>query len=208
MTSVLDRLRGDFEVDEWGCDTAVQDAIHAALGPWLRVEVSGGDHLPADGAAVLVANRRWGLVEPAVVGRAVREVTGRRMRFVGLPDIAPLSTVLRRAGAAVNQPAEVASLLRAGHLVGLPLSLRPGFPPMAGEASPNDMRAPLDARAPVLPVAVVGGEMSGRWKVYVGAAVPCPRARGPLALAELADAARNGVQALLDEATPPRWPWR
>jgi hypothetical protein len=203
--SVVSRLRGDFEVDPWGCDPALQDAIDAVLRRVLRITVSGEEHLPDAGPAVLVANRRWGVVEPAVVGRAVRQVAGRRMRFVGLPDVAPIGTVLRRAGAAVNHPAEVASLLRAGHLVGLPLSVQLGRPPMAGNLAPADMAPALEARAPVLPVAVVGSMVTGSWRVFVGEAVSCPRSRGPLALAELADGARNGVQHLLDEASPPRW---
>jgi 1-acyl-sn-glycerol-3-phosphate acyltransferase len=205
--SIVDVLRGDFVVDQWGCDPGVQDMIDTLIRPLLRIEVVGAENVPGDGPAVLVANRRWGVVEPAVIGRAVRDATGRRMRFVGLPDVAPLSTLLRRAGAVVNTPAEIASLLRAGHVVGQPLSVRMGHPPMAGNLAPDDMAAALDVRAPVLPVAAVGGDIIGRWRVYIGPPVPCPKARGPLALAELADSARNGVQALLDEATPPRWPW-
>jgi hypothetical protein len=78
---------------------------------------------------------------------------------------------------------------------------------MAGEVAPMDMSAPFDVGAPVIPAAVLGGDISGRWRVYFGEPLAPPRSRGPLALAELADGARNAVQALLDEATPPRWPW-
>ena len=204
--SVLDRLRGDFEVDAWGCDPAVQDAIDAVIRPLLRIDISGEENLPG-GRCTLVSNRRFGVLEPMVLGRAVRMATRRRLRVVGLPDLAPFATVLRRAGAVVNHPAEVAGLLRDGRMVALPLSVRFGNPPMAGDISPDDMAGPLAAQSPVVPVSITGGEFARSWRVAFGAPVPCPKARGPLALAELADAARNGVQALLDEATPPRWPW-
>ena len=35
---------------------------------------------------MLVANRRFGLSEPFVLARGVRRATGRRVRFLGIPD--------------------------------------------------------------------------------------------------------------------------
>ena len=137
----------------------------------------------------------------------------RRLHF-GLGEQAKIEKVViqwpsgrteTRTGLAVNRPAEVAALFRAGHIVGLPLAVRPRRPLMAGQVSPADVWAAAELGVPVIPVAVIGGEMSGRWRVFAGEPVPAPRARGPLGLAELADGARHGVQALLDEATPPRW---
>ena len=49
-----------------------------------------------------------------------------------------------------------------------------------------------------------GGELTGRWRVLVGPPVEHPPGSTPLDLAQLADGARNGVQALLDDASPPR----
>ncbi|HEV7888780.1 MAG TPA: hypothetical protein VGO92_14580, partial [Acidimicrobiales bacterium] len=187
------RLRGDFEVDEWGADPELVDLIDPLVAPFIRVTVEGASRVPAEGPAVLVANRRVGLLEPFVLVRGVRQATGRRTRFLGIPDIAPVGPVLRRLGGAINRPDETAGLLRAGHLVGLPLG--PSFrrPLRAGALSPQAVEPALDLDVPVLPVAVVGGEVTGRWEVLIGEPVPRPTARGPLALAELADEARAGV---------------
>jgi 1-acyl-sn-glycerol-3-phosphate acyltransferase len=118
-----------------------------------------------------------------------------------------LSTPLRRLGAVVDRPAEVASLLRGGHIVGLPLAMQLRSRMRAGRLSPADVAPALQLGIPVIPVAVVGGELSGRWRVYVGEPIDPPRSQGPLALADLADGAQEAVQFRLDEAFPPRWPW-
>jgi hypothetical protein len=129
------------------------------------------------------------------------------VRFTGLIDLAPIGTPLRRLGAVVSSGAEVTSLLRAGHLVGLPLAMQARSRMRAGGLSPEDVAPALEVGAPIVPVAVVGSALGGRWTVHVGGAVQRPSSRGPLALAEAADATRSGVQALLDDAFPPRWPW-
>ncbi|OOK63660.1 acyltransferase family protein [Mycobacterium kansasii] len=55
------RLTGDYSVDEFGFDPHFNDAIVRPLlrfffRSWFRVEVSGIENLPSDGAALLVAN--------------------------------------------------------------------------------------------------------------------------------------------------------
>jgi 1-acyl-sn-glycerol-3-phosphate acyltransferase len=207
LSSVGRRLRGDYEIDEWGHDPELVDLLAPLAGPFMRVSVEGAAHVPVEGPAVLVANRRLGFVEPFVLLRGLRESTGRRARFLGVPDVAPVGPWLRRFGGTVNRPDELASLLRAGHLCALPLG--PGLrkPLRAGALAPESVAPALEMNVPVLPAAIVGGELTGRWEVLLGPPVPRPTSRGPLALAELADQARSAVQALLDEAFPPRWPF-
>jgi hypothetical protein len=204
-TLIADRLAGRFEIDEWGADPALVDLIDPITALLLRIEVDGSELLPESGPALLIANRRVGAAEPFVVGRAVRKATGRRVRFLGVPDVPVAGPVLRRLGGGVDHPAELASLLRAGHLVALPLATTWRRPRRAGILTPESLVPALDQQVPVLPVSVVGGELTGRWRVTVGEPVELPAGRGPLALAELADAARAGVQRLLDEQSPPRW---
>src|SRR6185312_6462883 len=55
------RLLGDYTVDEFGFDPHFNDAIVRPLlrfffKSWFRVEVSGVENIPSDGAALLVAN--------------------------------------------------------------------------------------------------------------------------------------------------------
>ena len=76
---------------------------------------------------------------------------------------------------------------------------------MAGALAPEALAPALDLGVPVVPVALVGRELLGRWRVLVGEPLPPPAGPGPLALAELAEAAHDSVQGLLDEAFPPRW---
>jgi hypothetical protein len=61
----------------------------------------------------------------------------------------------------------------------------------------------LATGAEVLPVAVTGRETGRRWRLVVGPPIEHPTSRGPLAAEELAERARAGVQALLDDEFPP-----
>lgn len=200
---VAGRVRGDFDIDEWGHDPELVGAVAPLLR--FRTEVTAA-HVPDSGPAVIVANRRSGVCEPFVLMRAVRQRTGRLLRFLGIPDVAPLALPLRRLGGAVDDPHELRGLLRAGHLVALPLGPTFRKPLRAGNLDPRSLAPALELGVAVIPAAVVGGELTGRWRVHIGSPVPHPSGPPtPLALAELADSARAGVQELLDEAFPPRW---
>jgi 1-acyl-sn-glycerol-3-phosphate acyltransferase len=201
------RWSGDYEIDEWGYDRDLVDLLDPIFGVVWDIKVSGHEHLPAQGPALLVSNRRAGLIEPFAIARGIRRATGRRVRFVGIPDVPVVGASLRRVGGAVHRPAEIAALLRADQLVTLPLGRRWRRKREAGSLTPDVLEPAVALGVPVLPVALAGGEVSGRWRMLVGEAVPAPAAPGPLGLAELAEGVHDGVQALLDEAFPPRWPW-
>lgn len=101
------RLDGTNVVDPWGLDADV----HAAVAPLLArmpVEVAGA---AGDGALLVVT--RWRLRVAVGLLRA----TGRPPRVLGIPDVEPLASAVRRLGGAVAHPAEAAALLRAGQLV-------------------------------------------------------------------------------------------
>jgi 1-acyl-sn-glycerol-3-phosphate acyltransferase len=205
--AVRARAGGAYTVDPWGYDPDLVELVDPVSGLIWPVRVSGAERLPGSGPAVLVANRRLGLVEPFVVARGLRLATGRRVRFLGIPDVALLGPALRRAGGAIARPEELAALLRAGQVCLLPLS-RCRSRWVAGTLPPETLAPALALGAPVVPVAVTPPGLTGPWRVWVGEPVPAPVGRGPLALAEMAEAVREGVQALLDEAHPPRWPFR
>lgn len=198
------RMSGEYDVDEFGLDVELIELLDPLASLRYRVDVRGAEHVPAEGPAVIVANRRFGLSEPVVLGRGVRLATGRRVRFTGIPDIAPVGPVLRRLGGAVAHGDEMASLLRMGHVVTVPLqrSLRRG---LAGPLAAFALEPALAQGVPVIPAAVMGREMGRRWRVLLGPPLPRLGGRGPLAMAELADEAREGVQRLLDEVAPPHW---
>jgi hypothetical protein len=197
------RFDGAYTVDEWGLDADLVQLLSPLLAVRWHVTVDGADALPADGPALLVFSRRFGLSEPFVVSRGVRHTTGRYVRVAGAPDIAPVGPALRRLGAVLARPDELAGLLRADHLVAVGLGATPRHRHHAGRP-PLDLLAPaLATGAPVFPVGVTGHELGRRWRLVIGPPVERPATRGPLAAEELADRARAGVQALLDEQFPP-----
>lgn len=198
-------LRGDVKVDPWGSEPAFVDLVVGVTAPVARVTVGGPGTLPASGPALLVANRRLGIAEPLALLRAVHQATHRHARFLGLPDVAPMGPILRRVGGAIDRPEELAGLLRDNNVVMVFLGRTFGRPPRAGGLDAQRVAPALRLGVPVIPIAVYGGDLTGHWRVMVGEPVEPPVGRSPLALSELAQRARAGVQELLDEASPPMW---
>lgn len=194
------RIDGTHPIDEWGLDADLIEAASPLVGLRWSVETQWIDRVPTAGGAVLVHNRVLGLSEAVVLARGVRQATGRHVRTAGLPDIAPVATLGRALGAVVDRPDELTGLLRDGHLVGLPLG-RDVRARRAGPLAPEALAPALTTGVPVIPVALVGREVGRHWRVLVGEAIDHPPGKGPLAVAELVDAARARVQGLLDSAT-------
>ncbi len=196
------RRTGDYTVDLWGADSDWVDMLGALTMPFVRVRIDGAEHLPLDGGAVLVANRRLGLGEPLAVSVGIRRATQRLVRPVGAPDLSYIGPVLRRFGMVRAAADEVRSVVASGEMVVVALS--PERRRRAGTVAPDLLAPALDLGVPVLPVAVIGGELTGSWRVHIGGPLPAPSTtrRTPLAAAELADRARAGVQMLLDDVFP------
>lgn len=197
------RVEGSYTVDEWGLDTDLIQMLSPVLALRWQVVVDGIDAMPADGPALLVFNRRFGLSEPFVVSRGVRQASGRHVRIAGAPDVAPLGSALRRLGGVLARPDEIAGLLRAGHVVAVSLDASPRRRQLAGVAPAALLAPALATGADVLPVAVTGRELGRRWHLMIGAPIDHPTSRGPLAAEELADRVRSAVQTLLDDEFPP-----
>ena len=191
------RIDGTHPIDEWGLDPDVIEACSPLVGLRWSVETQWVERVPDHGGGVLVHNRVLGLSEAVVLARGIRRATGRHVRTAGLPDVPPVATLGRAFGAVVDRPAELTGLLRVGHLVGLPLG-RDVRSHRAGPLAPEALAPALTTGVAVIPVALVGREVGRRWRLLVGEAIDHPPGKGPLAVAELVDAARAGVQALLD----------
>ncbi len=204
LARALNRRRsGDYDVDPWGADPDWLD-IFSTVTPMLRVRIEGADRLPVNGGALLVTNRRLGIGEPIALAVGIRRHTGRLARPVGVPDGKSLSPLVRRFGLIRSSASEIRSVLAAGNLV--VVGLTPSLRREAGTVA-SDLLAPaLDLLLPVFPVATVGGELTGSWRVHVGVPIAPPSSvrRTPLAAAELADRARAGVQMLLEDEFPSR----
>jgi 1-acyl-sn-glycerol-3-phosphate acyltransferase len=196
------RVSGRYPVDPFGLDPQLADLCVPVFEAAVRVRVSGGEHVPSTGPAVIVSNRGFGVAELAALGVAVQRASGRRLRVVGAPDMPFVGTATRRLGAISSSGPDVAAALRAGHLVGIPLAptwLRTG----AGDAPLAVARALT--LAPIVPAAVraVGrfGAIVGSWSVTFGPMVTLPETydpSDPLAAARFIEAMRRAVGALLD----------
>ena len=139
------RLDGTFDLDPWGLDVDLLELLSPVAGVRWSISVDGEDAI-ADGPALLVARRR--LVAPTeavVLAAAVLQSTGRPLRVLGIPDVAPIGPFLRRLGGAVDHPLEARALLRAGHLV------------LA--------RRDLDVPVPIVDVRASGWELGRRWRI-------------------------------------------
>ena len=198
------RFHGRFDVDAFGGDAQLMDVVAWGISLGVRAEVEHAERLPRVGGALIVSNRGFGVIEPAVLAVGVRKVTGRRVRVIGAPSVPVVGDFLRKLGAVPSHPGDVAALLRAGHVAAAPLAmtwLRNG----AG-APPRDLLAAI-LGFPVIPVAVVPGGPAGLpvrpWRVIVGPIVETETDEVPgdtLAAAELAERTRAAVRGLLASA--------
>jgi 1-acyl-sn-glycerol-3-phosphate acyltransferase len=204
FTTVVRRhATGANEVDPWGMDRDLTALARSLARLRWSITVGGADHVPTTGPALLVANRRPLAATPLLVAAAIGRATGREVRFTGVTDIAPIGPALRRVGGVLARPDEVAGLLRDGQLPAV--WCEPRSSKRVGAVPPAHLAAAMATGAPVLPVAVIAPPLARRVRVEVGPPVAPGRRRGPLALAELADAVRDAIQRMVDEASPPSW---
>jgi len=195
------RLGGRYPIDPFGFDPHLCDLLYPAVSGLVRVAVSGAEHVPTDGGAVIVANRGFGIAEPAALAVAVRRATGRRLRVVGAPALPIAGSALRRLGAIASSYEDLSAALRVGHLVAMPLAptwmrTGAGMPPLAL------MQA--TTHTPVIPAAVVPGGPFGTalkpWRVRFGDLVRLDEPYAPddpLTAARFAEAVREAVSGLL-----------
>ncbi len=198
------RLTGRYPVDPFGGDPLFQDNLIPTVELAISVEVEHAERVPSSGPAVLVANRGFGITEPAVLTVGIRRECGRRLRVIGMPELPVVSPVLGKLGMIKGLPGDVRAVLRAGRLAALPLGptwLRT----RAGALPPTEvLTAVLGFR--VIPVAVVPEGPLGlpmrSWRVIVGSHLELDESLqpgDPLGAAELAELARTAIQNLLDQ---------
>jgi 1-acyl-sn-glycerol-3-phosphate acyltransferase len=145
------RVSGAYALDEYGLDADLTESVLIPLfrtlyDRWFRVEVSGTEHLPGTGGALLVANHAGGLwaADAAMTAIAVHDHTvqtvhdhterepgetdpaggppGRFLRMLAADlvfDTPGLGMLARKAGATLACNSDAERLLRAGELVGV-----------------------------------------------------------------------------------------
>jgi 1-acyl-sn-glycerol-3-phosphate acyltransferase len=205
--SIIDALKrridGRYAVDEFGGDPHLQDLVLNPVVGRIRVQVRHGDRLPRLGPALLVANRSLGLAEPLVLTAAVQRRTRRRLRIVATPNLPVVGALTHKLGGIGSRAADVAAVLRAGHLTAAPLA-----PSWWGVGAGDVPRELLSATMgfPVFPVAIRAGGPLGLWLrpwvVTVGEPLSPPAGTSlgdPLVAAELAEAVQHAITELVNE---------
>ncbi len=170
------RLTGQYEVDEFGFDRELTDALlFPALRPlyhkWFRVEVSGVDNLTAAGGALVVANHSGTVpIDGLMLALAVHDEhpAHPHLRLLGADLVFRmpiLSELARKAGGTLACNPDAERLLRNGELVGV---FPEGFKGV-GKRYPQRYQlqrfgrggfvsAALHTGAPIIPTAIVGAE--------------------------------------------------
>ncbi len=170
------RLTGDYEVDDFGFDPHFNSAvILPALRPlfekWFRVEVSGVENLPADGAALLVANHAGTVpVDGLMLSVAVHDHhplhRPTRMLAADLVFQTPvLGSFSRKAGHTLACHPDAEGLLRDDALVTVfPEGFKGVGKPFADRyklqrfGRGGFVTSALRTGAPIVPVSIVGSE--------------------------------------------------
>jgi 1-acyl-sn-glycerol-3-phosphate acyltransferase len=170
------RLQGSYEVDEFGFDSELNAAVlmPAALAlyrHWFQIEMRGLEHIPANGAALVVANHSGVLPVDAVMLQAgiyAEHPQRRNLRLLGadmIYSVPVLASLARRSGHTRADPAQAHQLLAAGELVGV---FPEGFKGIGKPFSQRYRlqrfgrggfaRTAMQAGVPVIPCAIVGAE--------------------------------------------------
>jgi 1-acyl-sn-glycerol-3-phosphate acyltransferase len=175
--SLLPAIEPDRQVTDWGRSERVEGLLDATLYEflyhyWFRVEVEGIENVPATGGALLVSNHAGALPpDAAMIAKAIKEEHSRPRPlhltvehfFKGYPG---LSMLVSKIGGVPAHPANVHRLLcDEQQLVLVFPEGRKGTEKLYKDryrlrrfGRGGFVEAAMRARAPIVPVAVVGAE--------------------------------------------------
>lgn len=170
------RLSGDYEVDEFGFDSELTDAVFHPLlrllyRDWFRTEVSGVEHLPVDGPALVVGNHSGTVALDALILSAAlhdKHPAHRYLRLLGADLVFRMpvvSEIARKTGGTVACNPDAERLLGGGDLVGVFPEGFKGIGKLYADryklqrfGRGGFVSAALRTGTPIVPVAIVGGE--------------------------------------------------
>ena len=170
------RLTGDYVVDEFGFDPHLNNAVFLPLlrplfRSWFRVEVSGVENLPVEGAGLLVANHAGVLpFDGLMASVAVHDhhPTQRDLRLLAADlvfDMPVLGHAARKAGHTMACTADAHRLLASGELTavfpegykGLGKHFRDRYK-LQRFGRGGFVSAALKAGVPIVPCSIIGAE--------------------------------------------------
>lgn len=170
------RLTGDYTVDEFGFDPHYNDAVVMPVlrfffDKWFRVEVSGIENIPDEGAALIVANHAGTLPFDGPMLSAAVHDHHRRRRDVRLLaadmvfDMPLIGPMARRAGHTLACNTDANRLLAGGELTavfpegykGLGKNFRDRYK-LQRFGRGGFVSAALRNKSPIIPCSIVGSE--------------------------------------------------
>ncbi|MFE9916317.1 lysophospholipid acyltransferase family protein [Micromonospora sp. NPDC005553] len=170
------RLSGDYEVDEFGFDSELTDAVFHPLlrllyRDWFRTEVSGVEHVPVGGPALVVGNHSGTVALDALILSAAlhdKHPAHRYLRLLGADLVFRMpvvSELARKTGGTVACNPDAERLLSGGDLVGVFPEGFKGIGKLYADryklqrfGRGGFVSAALRTGTPIVPVAIVGGE--------------------------------------------------
>jgi 1-acyl-sn-glycerol-3-phosphate acyltransferase len=170
------QLAGGTGVDQFGFDPEFNSRVLIPLGRllyqhWFQVQMKGLGHVPAEGAALVVANHSGTLPLDAIMlqtGLHDEHPARRNLRLLGADlvyDVPLLAAVARKGGHTRACPDDAHQLLRAGELAGVfPEGFKGIGKPFADRYQLRRFGrggfavTALRARVPIIPCAIVGAE--------------------------------------------------
>lgn len=177
MAFVRRRLTGEYEVDEFGFDPDLTDnLLMTPLRPlyekYFRVEATGLSNVPAEGAALIVANHSGTMfpMDSLMTGVAVHDhhPGKRHLRMLGADlvfNVPVLGALARKAGHTLACNPDAERLLRRGELVGVwPEGFKGIGKPFRDRyklqrfGRGGFVSAALRTGAPIVPCSIVGAE--------------------------------------------------
>ena len=173
---VRKRMMGDYTVDEFGFDPHLNNSVFLPLlrvffNSWFRVEVSGIENLPRDGAALVVANHAGVLpFDGLMTSVAVHDKhpTNRDLRLLAADmvfNMPMMGQAARKAGHTMACTADAHRLLAAGELTavfpegykGLGKHFKDRYK-LQRFGRGGFVAAALRTKAPIVPCSIVGSE--------------------------------------------------
>ncbi|MEZ5210355.1 lysophospholipid acyltransferase family protein [Gordonia sp. (in: high G+C Gram-positive bacteria)] len=173
---IRERMTGDYAVDDFGFDphfteTVWFPAVRQLYQKWFRVEVSGVENLPAEGAALLVANHAGTIpVDAIICSLAVRDnhPNQRYLRPLAADmafDTPVISDIARRIGATLACTDDAEALLRQGELTAVWPEGFKGIGKMYKDryklqrfGRGGFVTTAIRTGAPIIPMSIVGSE--------------------------------------------------
>jgi len=170
------RLAGDYQVDEFGFDRDLTEALllpplRVLYDRWFRVEVSGIENLPVDSGALIVSNHSGTLpIDALMTAVAVHDNhPGRRyLRMLGADlvfQVPVLGALARKSGQTLACNPDAEHLLRSGELVGVwPEGFKGIGKPFSDRyklqrfGRGGFVSAALRTGVPIVPCSIVGAE--------------------------------------------------